>query len=74
MLLRLVQAMSIGADPTARILERVASLHGKKNHLSHEGTSSYNHLKLKLQNETNQRTYAGQVKSMFDELNDLPWN
>ena len=66
--------VSIGADPTARILERVASLHGKKNHLSHEGTSSYNHLKLKLQNETNQRTYAGQVKSMFDELNDLPWN
>ena len=68
--------VTIGADPSAKILEKVASLHkGRQSHamLHSRHSNQHNSLYNKIKNETNQRTYDGQVKSIFDQLNDLPW-
>lgn len=65
------------ADMAARIMERVASKTTRHNSTIFERPairSSYTNISsMRLRNETNQRTYEGQVKSIFDELNNLPW-
>lgn len=61
------------ADINAKVLEKIASsAHTRRNEpvirSQLNGISN-----MKLRNEMNQRTYDGQIKSIFDELNDLPW-
>lgn len=62
--------VSIPADSEARILQKIASVarcaRGEKN--------QYNNIKLQLKNELNQRIYGNRVKSIFEELNNLPWS
>lgn len=66
------------ADTQCCILERVASrLANSNNKIIDEPaikSRNRNISNMRLQNEQNQRTYEGRVKSMFDELNNLPWN
>lgn len=66
------------ADATARIMERVASKVSNSNVKNIEQAArrsqSNSIFNTRLLNEQNQRTYEGQVKSIFDELNDLPWH
>lgn len=66
------------ADMSARIMERIASKTATRNcHTYKQPAIKYqnnNIFNMKLQNEQNQRTYAGQVRSIFDELNNLPWH
>lgn len=67
--------VSTPADASARIIERVASrTHPQNCGVFNKAIIRQNSFSTKLQNEQNQRTYAGQVKSIFDELNDLPWS
>ena len=66
-----------GADPKARVLQRVAAKGVNKNEWRLNRTAikiKNNYISnIKIYNEVNRRTYQGQVKSIFDQLNNLPW-
>ncbi|MFW6015677.1 MAG: hypothetical protein ACOCRK_04510 [bacterium] len=65
--------VTTGADPDAKILEKVAH---KYKHLPIIKTnkSKYNNeLMTKIASETNQRLRDGRIKSFTDKLNNLPW-
>jgi len=62
--------VTIGADPDAKVLERVASRGGKRiNKISGNKNIKINN----IYNERNQRFYGEQVRSYFDQLNSLSW-
>jgi len=54
--------VSIGADPNAKIMERIAC-RGRK----HKSKL------IDIANEKNQRIFENQLTSLFDELSNLPW-
>lgn len=54
--------VSIGADPSAKIMEKVAS----------RGYKPKSRI-INITNEKNQRIFKNQLTSLFDELNNLPW-
>ena len=60
-----------GADPDAKILERVAS---KQNRSGIFVPKYYTDNKNVYANEKNQRTADGRMDSMVDKLKDLPWS
>lgn len=62
--------VSVGADPDAKVLERVASRNGKSRLKKRRISTPMNNI---LSEEQNQRTYSGQVNSIFNQLKDLPW-
>ena len=64
--------VSCGADPKAKILEKVAS----KKILPKRGTiqKTSRHEYNSLRDEQNQRTFNGRVNSFMDKLKDLPWS
>ena len=66
------------ADTNCRIMERVASKIDRSSGkiIDNLAIKSHNNsiFNNRLQNEQNQRTYTGQVKSIFDQLNNLPWS
>lgn len=63
--------VSQGADPQAKILERVA----KKNNRSGVFVPKYyNDKTVDYSHELNQRSYEGKVMSMTDKLKNLPWS
>lgn len=66
-----------GADPAAKIMQKIAAKGANKNKRPLNKTAikiKNNYISnIKIYNEVNQRTYQGQVKSIFDQLNDLPW-
>lgn len=65
--------VTTGADRDAKILERVASRH--HNIINKINNDKFSNSILKnIYNEKNQRTYQGRVKSIFNNLNDLPWS
>ena len=55
--------VSIGADPQAKILERVAC----------KGMNKHKSRIFNIANEKNQRIYNNQFNLFFDQLNNLPW-
>jgi len=56
-----------GADPDAKVLEKVASMNYIHKHTSH---NEYNH----ILNEKNQRCEENQLINFKDKLKDLPWS
>ncbi len=60
-----------GADPDAKILERVAS----KQNRSNVFIPKYYHKEDNVyRNEKNQRTFNGKIQSLSDKLSNLPWS
>lgn len=56
--------VSVAADPSAKILERVAS----------KGFNKRNNTKINnIVNEKNRRIFKDKIDLFFDELNNLPW-
>lgn len=60
-----------GADPDAKILERVAS---KKNRSSEFIPKYYKEYKNPYHDEKNQRIEQNKIQSLQDKLNNLPWS
>ena len=65
------------ADPEAKVLEKIASKRADVCHHTRKNAvkdAASNILYMRLQNEQNQRSRIGQVRTMLDKLNDLPWH
>lgn len=69
------------ADPHALVMEKIAhSVNKSADNFankteSHVINSKKNNISImRLQNEQNQRTFSGQVHSIFDKLNELLWS
>jgi hypothetical protein len=64
--------VSIGADPQAKILEKVANRSGCIGLQTH---SKYNsQIEYNIKNEKNQRSAEGQLTTFSKGLSDLPWS
>lgn len=64
--------VTVGADPQAKVLEKVASLH-KVPTISRLSKNKETGLSG-LRTETNQRSYNNQVSTLSDRLKNLPWS
>ncbi|MFW6243337.1 MAG: hypothetical protein ACOC2W_04190, partial [bacterium] len=62
-----------GADPDAKILEKVAHRYKHLPVIKTKENKHNNELMTKIANESNQRLKDGRIKSFTDELNNLPW-
>ena len=64
--------VTVGADPNARVMEKIASKTKRKfieYHANNLNNIKYN----KIEKEVNQRMEKGRISSLFDQLKDLPW-
>ena len=64
-----------GADPFAKILEKVASKNNRSSsNIIIPKSKVKNQLIEKIYNETNQRSYDGRVQKLSKTLQDLDWS
>jgi len=68
--------VTTGADKSAKILEKVASLHKQKSGIIVPKSDDvvYNEIMKKIASEKNQRTSQGRINSFTEQLNSLPWS
>jgi hypothetical protein len=67
--------VTTGADKSAKVLEKVASLQTQRVMPVVDFKNGYNNeFVKKVIEETNQRTREGRITSFADQLKDLPWN